>query len=161
MASQAPFNVYVANEISFALHSCRRLSHPSGIPLNTDCTDMAFELDPIDLQTADIAEWVDILRDCGCLDIDTLTAHNIQHVVTDNKYWFVDTQLKRSQRATEDAAPDIREFHLGTERFIEVRTPDELEPKDSNFPAVASVFNLVERLREKLPKTDIGVLVST
>ncbi|KAM0483054.1 hypothetical protein ACHAPX_002499 [Trichoderma viride] len=161
MASQAPFNIYVDNGISFALHSRRRLSHPSGIPWNTDCTDMAFELDPIDLQTADIAEWVDILRDCGCPDINTLTALNIRHVITDKKIWFVDIQHKRSRHAAENAAPDLKEFPLGTERFIEVRTPDELEPKDPNFPAVASVFNLVERLRERLPKTDIGVLVST
>lgn len=143
MAPQAPFNVYVHNGSSFVLYSRRKLPHPSGIPLNSDCTDMAFELDPIDLQTADIAEWVDILRDCGCLDIDTLTALNIQHVITDNKVWFVDIQQKRSRRAAEKAAPDLKEFHLGTERFIEVRAPDELEPKDPNFPPVASVFNLI------------------
>ncbi|KAL7901176.1 hypothetical protein HDV64DRAFT_243401 [Trichoderma sp. TUCIM 5745] len=115
---------------------------------------------PIDLQTADIAEWVDILRNCGHLDIDTLTRLKIQHVVTENKVWFVDIQQKRSQRAAENAAPDPKEFHLGTERFIQVRTPDELEPKNPNFPPVASLFNLVKKLRERLPLTDIGVLVS-
>ncbi|KAL7973607.1 hypothetical protein HDV63DRAFT_190365 [Trichoderma sp. SZMC 28014] len=97
---------------------------------------------PIDLQTADIAEL------------------KIQHVVTENKVWFVDIQQKRSQRAAENAAPDPKEFHLGTERFIQVRTPDELEPKNPNFPPVASLFNLVKKLRERLPLTDIGVLVS-
>ncbi|PON27389.1 hypothetical protein TGAM01_v203770 [Trichoderma gamsii] len=146
MAPQAPFEVYFNQESNIVLHSRRKLSYPSGIPLSATCTNVAFEVDPIDLQSVDTAEWVDVLQSSGSLDvldIDTLTALNINHVITDNKYWFVDTQLKRSQRATEDAAPDIKEFYLGTEHFIEVRTPDELEPKDSNFPPIASVFTLV------------------
>ncbi|KAK1250191.1 hypothetical protein MKX08_010194 [Trichoderma sp. CBMAI-0020] len=160
MALQAPFEVYFSNESDIVLYSRRKLSHPSGVPRSATCNNMAFELNPVDLQSSDTAEWVDILRETGCVDIDTLTALNITHVVTGNKYGFVNIQQKRSQRAAGNAAPDLKEFRLGTERFIEVRTPDELEPKDPNCPPVASVFDLVEKLKEKLPKTDIGVLVS-
>ncbi|KAL7920790.1 hypothetical protein ACQKWADRAFT_314508 [Trichoderma austrokoningii] len=138
-----PFNVYFNTERPFVLYSRRKVLHPQGIPRTAACNDMAFELSPEDMQGVDLAEWVAILKGCGCIDVDTLATLDNQHVVAHNRFWFVDARNKRSQSATETAAADVREFYMGPERFVEVRSPDELEHKVPGFAPIASVFDLV------------------
>lgn len=63
--------------------------------------------------------------------------------LTDCKFWLVDYEWKCTPHAVENAAPDIKKFYKGPQRFFEVRSPLELEARDPDSPPSVLVFDFI------------------
>jgi hypothetical protein len=156
---------YYNEEGDFVLHTSRQILGLPARKVTGAYLNLAFELEPALLNLRPM-NMKDVFHPDHPLGKTMFMKKALGLGWDELKYWIVDTERKRTKLAADTAGPDTREFQIGSERFVEVRSADDAEAKNPDVPFVASAFDFVwqlkgnwpERLLELMP--EIGILVT-